>query len=153
MSCDDLPSTTPLLRLVSPKPEFQGEDGGVTWLALRPSSGDIREAEARGTPIRVSVWRFDSVGVEAIEASTGRVDRLRKKLLVSDIDEARERYSIDELRAISDPLSTISKEIERAVSEAHCAIEGLELNSTRGEKKPQWKARLAWLAQRMKDVE
>lgn len=143
MSDAVLPTGTRILRLVTPKPDFIGENGeAATYLALRPSSED-----EKNVPVRVSVWDMQRTTLPQAEAFRGRSDCVPYSMFVSDVMAVGSAAKCARMRVVYDPLP--EPECKRPGADGHAGIEGLDRAESTGEKKAEWKNRLTQLAKRL----
>lgn len=126
-----------LLRFVSPKPDFIGEDGNPTWRALEPSSEDKRH-----TPVRVSVWNLSVCTGAGARAAWSRPNYAEFTLSAADVLEARKHWGISTVRVVEDPRLGGTP-----ADAAHCGIEGLDKQPGEGK---SYGARLSFLTSRLK---
>jgi hypothetical protein len=126
-----------LLRFVSPKPDFIGEDGNPTWRALEPSSAD-----KRNSPVRVSVWNLSVCTGPDARAAWSRPNYAEFTLSVADVLEARQRWGMSTVRVVEDPLVSGTP-----AAMAHCGIEGLDKHPSEGK---SYGARLSFLTSRLR---
>jgi hypothetical protein len=126
-----------LLRFVSPKPDFIGDDGKPTWRALEPSSEDKLEI-----PVRVSVWNLELCAAGDARAAWSRSNYAEFTLLVGDVLAARDHWSMSAVRVVEDPLVGGTP-----ADRAHCGIEGLGKQPGEGK---SYGARLSFLTSRLR---
>ena len=126
-----------LLRFVSPKPYFMGDDGNPTWRALEPSSED-----KRNSPVRVSVWNLRVCTGQDARATWSRPNYAEFTLLVADVLDARQSWGFATVRVVEDPLDGGT-----LADMAHCGIEGLNKQPSEGK---SYGARLSFLTSRLK---
>jgi hypothetical protein len=129
-------ATDTLLRFVTPKPDFLGDDARPTWRALEPSTFDKASA-----PIRVSVWNLAFCSAMEARTAWNRPGYAEFTLRASDVSEASEQWRMPAVRVVEHPLP------EHGVAgRAHCGIEGLEKQAGEGK---SYGARLSFLASRL----
>ena len=144
-----VPDGATLLRLVVPKPDFIGDDGGsAQWLSIKPSPTDSLQAAERGHPVRVSVWDVTRTTFEQATAFRRRNDCLPFTLTAADVREVGGEVGVDAMAAVYDPLD--EPESQRPGADGHAGIEGLERGAKPNESKESWKYRLHLLARRLK---
>jgi len=126
-----------LLRFVSPKPDFIGDDGNPTWRALEPSSEDKRQ-----TPVSVSVWNLSACTGPDARAAWSRPNYAEFTLSVADVLDAQRHWGMPAVRVVEVP-----RRGDTPADKAHCGIEGLDKQSGEGK---SYGARLSFLTSRLR---
>jgi hypothetical protein len=118
-----VPETSELLRLPRWPRDFDPAHWRPSYEDFQPSSTDKKQAEARGKPVRVSVWDH---GLTTVEQA--RSFRATPALVVivenRAIAELAQQRRLAELRTVYDLLSPPDNEMPGAAG--HAAIEGLD---------------------------
>jgi hypothetical protein len=144
---EPLPVATHVLRLPRPPKDFNADKWAPDWEVLKPSTGDEKDAEQRGKPVRVSVWdghRTTINQARAFRAGATIVLRLEVREVLEVAEATRH-----ELCVVYDPLKP--PDDDHPGADGHAGIEGLR--RAQMEPRPEWKARLQRLADRAKLVD
>jgi hypothetical protein len=131
---------------------FVGDDHGrPTYLVLKPSSGDIKQAADVGQSIRVSVWDIERTSLAQASSFRGRVGCLPFLLAVADVNEQAKQLPNRTMRVVYDELGEPEQSLPGA--DGHAGIEGLEKGAVSGESETAWKRRLKLLADCLRPYE